>query len=311
MIFYYYFLIFSIPLFQDLIKEIVFSPNKSLKLILEKGTNTNRSISTINTNNSKPIKSNLKKSNTKNKPLKKSSIQDKIINKEDDLINLKSIHQCENYFFPYNKDRDFQKLDSMKKYLKSNLIKINDDFYAKFENKINFLAESRKLPNFKALVMQSLSFNKEVDKNISNNNNNVEEDILKNDTLIKEKSNKELENIGLIKTMKKIEHPNIIDPFSLLQLNVMKRFKQLKLDNERKEALKKQNEIQVNRNKFNENVVLMKQHLDDINNKDEDMLGFFKYKIKQFNEVFFEKGRAAECILNQEEFQMNKYYELI
>lgn len=179
-----------------------------------------------------------------------------------------------------------QKLDAMKRYLKQQLININDPFYDSMENRINFLAESRRLPNLKALVNQSLSM-----KTLNAVNNETE--LGKNN--LKEV---DFDNDELKITMKKIEHPNIIDPTSLLQLNIMKRGKQRQMDQKMKEKLVVASKVD-DKNKLKESIIQYKKLLDERYNQDEEMLGYFKHKVKKFNQVQFLRASKITDLIKE------------
>eukprot|EP00340_Litonotus_pictus_P000262 CAMPEP_0170528264 /NCGR_PEP_ID=MMETSP0209-20121228/13768_1 /TAXON_ID=665100 ORGANISM="Litonotus pictus, Strain P1" /NCGR_SAMPLE_ID=MMETSP0209 /ASSEMBLY_ACC=CAM_ASM_000301 /LENGTH=256 /DNA_ID=CAMNT_0010819363 /DNA_START=425 /DNA_END=1191 /DNA_ORIENTATION=+ len=194
----------------------------------------------------------------------------------NNLVNLKSVYQCENHFFPY-KEKDYQKLGQMKNFLKSHLNSIKDPFYQNLENRVNFLHEGRKVPNLKAMVNSSLNLNNAADSIEHEERSSLDE----ND-----------EQRAVQTKILRIEHPNIINPKSLIQLNILKREKQKKMDEDKKlKALKKDSNSK--KNKLTGSINEYKKNLRERYNQDEDMLGYFKYKLKKFVDVSFERGREG------------------
>lgn len=175
--------------------------------------------------------------------------------------------KVEKMYFPYNSEKDHKKLGEMAKFLKSSVNKIiSDPFFDNYENRVNFIIDSRILPNLKA-------------------------------NLVTEKD--QIDNLTFKSRLEKIEHPNIIHPSALVQVNMMRKAKQNKKDNEVKLRNKKKEEKQREtlNEKLENTISQFKQQLAEQFNQNEIMLNFFRYRLDSFNAVYFQDGRIKDSIL--------------
>ena len=172
-------------------------------------------------------------------------------------------------YFPY-KIRDEKKLNEMAKFLKSSVTVVMDDpFFKNYENKINFISDSRILPNLKA-------------------------------NLVHENDSK-VDNITFKNKVEKIEHPNIINPSALFQINIIRKMKQTKKDKDNKKIMEKTEEKKIEttiNQMLGTSIANFKKILSDGFSKKEESLNFFKYRLEAFNNIQIETGILRNVVLN-------------
>lgn len=191
--------------------------------------------------------------------------QEKKMNKSQSV----SFSGLEEKHFPFNSSKDFKKIANMTKLLKSNITTVvTDPFYEDFENKINFVVDSRLLPNIRS---------KFVDSPIQQDN-----------------------NLAFKEKLEKIEHPNAIHPSALVQINKIRKLKQNKKDEEKIKTVEQYNRHKnlTSNDKLEKTINSFKKQLADQYNKCEDMQNFFKYKIDSYENVFIQSGRIKQEILD-------------
>lgn len=218
------------------------------------------------------------------------------IKEETHLLSMKSVFQSEAFYFPMAK-KDYYRLGKMKNYLQQNISSVNDTFFNSLENKINFINDSRRLPNLKFDLKGNL-FNSivelEVDEYI---NENIKFQKLINDKKKEVLGSKEDDDI-LKKQLLKLEHPNVINPECMIQLNLMKRKKQLKMKNENKKSIETISSEKQKLNVFDKTVKEYKMFMKGNIKESSEYSEYFDLKIKDFNNINFEKDRCKETILN-------------
>lgn len=200
--------------------------------------------------------------------LMKNNFSEKLL----DYTNLKAL---ENYYFPYNKEKDHQKLNELAKLFRGGVNKISSRFYEKYENRVNFLHDNRKLPYFNA----------ELEKYTKGD---------KKENLI--------DSLTFKDKIERLQHPNIIRPSAFLQLNLTKIKRQEAKDKEEEKEVEQSSNrkrlLSMDERQMNLIGLFMKQ-LDENTDKDEDMKKFFIYdREKHLDNVNFVSGREAETVFN-------------
>lgn len=218
------------------------------------------------------------------------------IKEETHLLSMKSVFQSEAFYFPMQK-KDYYQLGKMKNCLKQNISSVNDTFFNSLENKVNFIDDSRRLPNLKFDLKGNL-FNLiieiEVDEYLSERNK-FEKSILdkKKEVL----GSKEDDDI-LKKQLSKLEHPNVINPECMIQLNLMKRKKQLKLKNDNKKSIETISSEKQKINAFEKTVKEYKNFMKSNIKESNEFSDYFEFKINNYTNINFESGRTKETVLN-------------
>lgn len=225
------------------------------------------------------------------------------------LYSNNNFDKLELELFPYN-IIDHKNLNKLASMIRRNLLNNNErsEYYNKYLNRINYIQESRILPNLKCTLNYQKINISNLDNNKSNINSNKDDYATNNNNIFKNITSKNeskinLDKIELKNKLEKLEHPNIVNTCLIYKMNKEKAIKQLKIDENIKLAeVKESNKNSCFIDDFNENKTNL---LEQINSNlkiihSEELTNYFKYKIDSFKNVHITDNNIKNIILNLE-----------